>query len=243
MNTSQIQLFIEESENRIDNIIGKITEDNNIFNLFIRPYITKFIDTKEMLINKLKTFNKRSNDKLLLGQIKFYLEIANRIKLKNLASYTELDSEFLKEEVLKFIRKNKLNAKIIDDYLYSPEQEEVLEAKDLLFFKNIKSIGNKIYFNFKLNNPTNLIFKDLQIALKAPPYLQYLKKESFPMLLFLDELKSGNVFKFNYVFKIIRESERKITDHRVDEVTLKLYYKDPFNINRKITKKINLLLP
>ncbi len=243
MNTSQIQLFIEESENRIDNIIGKITEDNNIFNLFIRPYITKFIDTKEMLINKLKTFNKRSNDKLLLAQIKFYLEITNRIKLKNLASYTELDSEFLKEEVLKFIRKNNLNAKIIDDYLYSPEQEEVLEAKDLLFFKNIKSIGNKIYFNFKLNNPTNLLFKDLQIALKAPPYLQYLKKESFPMLLFLDELKSGNVFKFNYVFKIIRESERKITDHRVDEVTLKLYYKDPFNINRKITKKINLLLP
>lgn len=243
MNTSQIQLFIEESENRIDNIIGKITEDNNIFNLFIRPYITKFIDTKEMLINKLKTFNKRSNDKLLLAQIKFYLEITNRIKLKNLASYTELDSEFLKEEILKFIRKNKLNAKIIDDYLYSPEQEEVLEAKDLLFFKNIKSIGNKIYFNFKLNNPTNLLFKDLQIALKAPPYLQYLKKESFPMLLFLDELKSGNVFKFNYVFKIIRESERKITDHRVDEVTLKLYYKDPFNINRKITKKINLLLP
>ncbi len=243
MNTSQIQLFIEESENRIDNIIGKITDDNNIFNLFIRPYITKFIDTKEMLINKLKTFNKKSNDKLLLAQIKFYLEITNRIKLKNLASYTELDSEFLKEEVLKFIRKNKLNAKIIDDYLYSPEQEEVLEVKDLLFFKNIKSIGNKIYFNFKLNNPTNLIFKDLQISLKAPPYLQYLKKESFPMLLFLDELKSGNVFKFNYVFKIVRESERKITDHRVDEVTLKLYYKDPFNINRKITKKINLLLP
>ena len=212
MNTSQIQSFIEENENRIDNIIGKITEDNNVFNLFIRPYITKFIDTKELLINKLKTFSKRSNDKLLLAQIKFYLDITNRIKIKNLASYTELDTEILKEEVLKFIRKNKLNAKIIDDYLYSPEQEEVLEAKDLLFFKNIKSIGNKIYFNFKLNNPTNLIFKDLQISLKAPPYLQYLKKESFPMLLFLDELKSGNVFKFNYVFKIIRESERKITD-------------------------------
>ncbi|TFG17123.1 MAG: hypothetical protein EU531_04310 [Promethearchaeota archaeon] len=243
MNTSQIQGFIEESENQIDNIVGKITEDNNVFNLFIRPYITKFIDTKELLINKLKSFNKKSNDKLLLAQIKFYLDISNRIKLENLASYTEMDTEFMNQKILKFIRKNKLNAKIIDDYLYSPEKEDILEAKDLLFFKNIKSIGNKIYFNFKLNNPTSLIFKDLQIALKAPPYLQYLKKESFPMLLFLDELKSGNVFKFNYVFKIIRESERKVTDHRVDEVILKLYYKDPFNINRKITKKINLLLP
>ena len=243
MNNSQIQLFIEESENQIDNIIGKITEDNNVFNLFVRPYIAKFIDTKELLINKLKSFNKRSTDKLLLAQIKYYLEISNRIKLENLASYTEMDSEILTEEILKFIRKNQLNAKIIDEYLYSPKKEDVLEAKDLLFFKNIKSIGNKIYFNFKLSNPTNLIFRDLQIALKAPPYLQYLKKESFPMLLFLDELKSGNVFKFNYVFKIIRESERKVTSHNVDEITLKLYYKDPFNINRKITKKINLLLP
>ena len=243
MNTSQIQSFIEESENQIDNIIGKITEDNNVFNLFIRPYITKFIDTKELLINKLKSFNKRSNDKLLFAQIKFYLEISNRIKLENLASYTEMDTELMRQKILKFIRKNKLNAKIIDDYLYSPEKEDILEAKDLLFFKNIRSIGNKIYFNFKLNNPTNLIFKDLQISLKAPPYLQYLKKESFPLLLFLDQLKSGNVFKFNYVFKIIRESERKISNQRVDEITLKLYYKDPFNINRKITKKINLLLP
>jgi hypothetical protein len=154
-----------------------------------------------------------------------------------------MDLELLTGEILKYIRKNKLNAKIIDDYLYSPEEENILEDKELLFFKNIKSIGNKIYFNFKLNNPTNLVFKELQIALKVPPYLLFLKKESFPMLLFLDELKSGNVFKFNYVFKIKRDIERKLTDPTVDEVTLKLYYKDPFNINRKITKKINLLLP
>ncbi len=243
MNTTQIQSFIEESENQIDNIIGKITEDNNVFNLFVRPYLTKFVDTKELLINKLKSFNKRSRDKLILAQIKYYLEIMNRIKLENLASYIEMDLELLTGEILKYIRKNKLNAKIIDDYLYSPEEENILEDKELLFFKNIKSIGNKIYFNFKLNNPTNLVFKELQIALKVPPYLLFLKKESFPMLLFLDELKSGNVFKFNYVFKIKRDIERKLTDPTVDEVTLKLYYKDPFNINRKITKKINLLLP
>jgi hypothetical protein len=243
MNTSQIQGFIEESENQIDNIVGKITEDNNVFNLFIRPYLTKFIDMKELLINKLKNFNKRSKDNLLLAQIKYYLEVMNKIKLESLASYIEIDLELLKGEILNYIRKNKLNARIIDDYLYSREESDILEAKDLLFFKNIKSIGNKIYFNFKLNNPTNLLFKDLQISLKVPPYLLFLKKESFPMLLFLDELKSGNVFKFNYVFKIKRNVERKITDPTVDEITLKLYYKDPFNINRKITKKINLLLP
>ncbi|MEJ2296005.1 MAG: hypothetical protein P8Y23_14715 [Candidatus Lokiarchaeota archaeon] len=137
MNNSQIQVFIEESENQIDNIIGKITEDNNVFNLFIRPYITKFIDTKELLINKLKSFNKRSTDKLLLAQIKYYLEISNRIKLDKLASYIEMDSELLTEEILKFIRKNQLNAKIIDEYLYSPKKEDVLEAKDLLFFKRL----------------------------------------------------------------------------------------------------------
>jgi len=33
MNTNQIQNFIVEYENQIDNIIGKLTDDNDIFNL------------------------------------------------------------------------------------------------------------------------------------------------------------------------------------------------------------------
>ncbi len=243
MNTNQIQNFIEEYENQIDNLIGKITEDNDAFNLFARPSVTKFVSFKEVLINKLKIFTQRSNEKLSLSQIKYYLDVINPIKLESLASYIEMDINVLKEKIVKFVNKNKLNARIIKDDLYSPKIEDIVEPKDILFFKNIKTIGNKLYFNFKLNNPSNLLFSDLQISFKAPAYLTLLRNESFPKYLYLNDLKPGNVFKFNYVLKLKHNIEKNLTDPSVDEINLKIYYKDPFDITRKITKKINLLLP
>ena len=243
MNSNQIQNFIEDYENQIDNIIGKTTEDDNVFNLFARPSVTKFVSFKEVLINKLKSFTQKSNDELILSQIKYYLDVINPIKLESLASYIDMDINLLKEKVVKFVNKNKLNARIIKDELYSPKREDIIEPRDILFFKNIKTLGNNLYFNFKLNNPTNLLFSDLQISLKTPEYLSFIRNESFPKYLYLNELKPGNVFKFNYVLKIKHNIEKDIADPSVDEVNLKIYYKDPFDITRNITKKINLLLP
>ena len=243
MNTNQIQNFIVEYENQIDNIIGKLTEENDVFNLWARPTVTKFVSFKEVLINKLKNFNQKSNDELTVSQIKYYLDVMNPIKLENLASYIDLDINVLKEKIVKFVNKNKINARIIKEDLYSPKIEDIVEPRDLLFFKNIKTIGNKLYFNFKLNNPTNLLFSDLQISLKTPDYLSFLRSESFPKYLYLNELKPGNVFKFNYVLKLKHDIKKNFADPSVDEVNLNIYYKDPFDITRKITKKISLLLP
>ncbi|MGB5910941.1 MAG: hypothetical protein WBH31_07110, partial [Promethearchaeia archaeon] len=245
MNSNQIQNFIEDYEAQIDNIIGKVVEDkNDIFNLYVRPYITKFVSSKEFLINKLKTFSEKGYNKIYLNQIKYYLEVINPINLENLALYLEVDIEYLKDLILNYIHKKKLKAKIINDNLYSPKiEEDFIEAKDLLFFKNIKTIGNKMYLNFKLNNPTNFNFREIQISLKIPSYLSFIKKESFPSYLYLNELKSGSVFKFNYVVKINRNFEKNLADPTVDEINLNLYYRDPFDITRKTTKKIDLLLP
>jgi hypothetical protein len=243
MNTNQIQNYIEDYENQIDNLIGKVTEDNDVFNLFARPSVTKFVSFKEVLINKLKVFNQKSNDELILSQIKYYLDVINPIKLESLASYIDMDINLLKERVVKFVNKNKLSARIIKDELYSPKREDIIEPRDILFFKNIKTIGNNLYFNFKLNNPTNLLFSDLQISLKIPEYLTFIPNESFPKYLYLKELKPGNVFKFNYVLKLKHNIEKNLSDPSVDEVNLNIYYKDPFDMARKITKKISLLLP
>jgi len=243
MNTNQIQNFIVEYENQIDNIIGKLTDDNDIFNMWARPTVTKFVSFKEVLINKLKNFNQKSNDELTLSQIKYYLDVMNPIKLESLASYIDVNIDVLKEKIVKFVNKNKLNARIIKDNLYSPKIEDIIEPKDILLFKNLKTIGNKLYFNFKLNNPTNLLFSDLQISLKTPDYLTFLRSESFPKYLYLNKLKPGNVFKFNYVLKLQHDIKKNITDPSVDEVNLNIYYKDPFDITRKISKKMSLLLP
>ena len=155
-----------------------------------------------------------------------------------------IEDENLKEIILKFIKHNKLKAKIVNDTLFSRVVEEYFQdQQELLFFKNIKTIGNKIYLNFKLNNPSNYNYKDLQISLKFPNYLRFLRKESFPKYLHISELKTGNIFKFNYVLKIDRSIRKNLLDPSADEINLKVYYKDPFDIQRKMTKKINLLLP
>ncbi len=245
MNSSQIHSFIEETEQQIENFIEKekIFQDNNVFNLFIRPYFEKWNASKELIINKLKIFIRRHENKLFLSQIKYYLKIMSPIKLKLLSSYVGMDIDQLKDLILKYINQNKLNAKIINDSLYSQKMEFNLLDKNLLFFKNIKTVGNQIYLNFKLNNPTNYVFKDIQISLKVPTYLKFLKKESFPKFLNIPELKQGNIFKFNYILKMDKIIKKDLSDPSADEIKLKMYYKDPFNFNKKTIKKINILLP
>ncbi len=248
MNSTQIQNYIEDTEKQISIIIGneKIFEDNNVFNLYIRPYINKFNSSKEMLINRVKTFNRKSNNKIYLNQLKYYSKILNPIKLDLLSSYIGLDIEKLKDLILKFRNKNKLDVKMINDKLYFQQLEsELVDSREILFFKNIKTIGNEIYLNFKLTNPSNFDFKDLQISLKVPSYLNFQRKESFPKFLQINELKPGNVFKFNYVLKVDKRKELKknLFDPSADEIKLDLYYRDQFNISRKSTKHIDLFIP
>ncbi|MFX1309307.1 MAG: PCI domain-containing protein, partial [Promethearchaeota archaeon] len=248
INSAQIQNFIEESEKQIDAILGreKIFEDNNVFNLYIRPYLNKINASKELLINRLKNFIRKSNNKLYLNQIKYYLKMINPIKLDLLANYIKLDVDQLKDLVLKFISKNKLNAKIINERLYFQQIEsDITDSKEILFFKNIKTIGNEIYLSFKLTNPSNFNFKDLQISLKIPSYLIFQRKESFPKFLQINELKSGKNFQFNYVLKVDKQKELKknLFDPSADEIKLDLYYRDQFDIARKTTKHIDLFIP
>jgi HEAT repeat protein len=244
MKSKQIQTFISETENQIDDIIGKDKVDNNGFNLFIRPYLDKWNYSKELLINKLKYLSKKHQEKLYLSQIKYYLKLMNPIKLDLLSSYIEIDIDYLKDIIIKFIKSNKLNAKILNDSLFSRVVEEYIHnPQSLLFFKNTKTIGNRIYLSFKLNNLSNHIFKDLQISLKFPNYLKFIQKESSPKYIHLNELKSGNVFKFKYALKIDKTIKKNLFDPSADEINIKVYYKDPFDISRKMIRKINLLLP
>ncbi|MFX1464727.1 MAG: hypothetical protein ACFFBF_17050, partial [Promethearchaeota archaeon] len=248
MSSTQIQNYIEEAENKIDAILGKekIFEDNNIFNLYIRPYLNKFNASKELLINRLKTFVRKANNSLNLNQIKYYLKIINPIKLELLGNYIKLDIDKLRDVVLKFINKNKLNAKILNDTLYYQQIEsEITDSKEILFFKNIKTIGNEIYLNFKLTNPSNFDFKDLQISLKIPSYLSFQRKDSFPKFLQINELKPGKNFLFNYVLKVDKQKELKknLFDPTADEIKLELHYRDQFDIARKTTKHIDIFIP
>jgi len=248
LNSTQIQNYIEETEKQIENVIGKekALEDNNIFNLYVRPYLKKFNASKELLINRLKNFVRKSENKLHLNQIKYYRKIINPIKFELLSSYLDLEKDRIKDLALRFINKKKLNAKIINDKLYYQELESnITDSKEVSFFKNIKTIGNDIYLNCKLTNPSNFEFRDFQISLKVPTYVNLQRKESFPKYLQLNELKPGSAFKFNYVLKVDKQKELKknLFDPTTDEIRLELFYRDQYDNMRKTTKYIEIFLP
>ncbi len=249
MNANQIQTFIEETDKQINNIIGEekiFEEEDDLFNLYVRPYLEKWTHAKEFLIIELRKFIKKSEDKLYLNQIKHYLTIMNPIEFELLSTYTGLEKNRIKELIFRFIEENKLNAKTVDNLLYSQKIEtEIPGFREINIFKNIKTMSNKIYLHFRLTNPSNYNFKDLEISLKIPGYLRFLKDESFPRFIHLDELKVGHNFKFTYVLKIDKSKEltKNLSDPATDEIKLKLYYKDPFNKSKKIVQRLDLLLP
>ena len=197
-------------------------------------------------MRKLKNFIQKGEDKLYLNQIKYYSRISNPIKLDLLSKFLELNTEQLKEITLNYINRNKLNAKIVNNELsFEKIESQITDSKDVFFFKNIKTIGNEIYLNLKLTNPTSFNFKDFQISLKVPTYVNIQKKQSYPKYLQLNELKPGSAFKFNYILKIDKQKELKknLFDASADEIKLELFYKDQFNNTRKTTKHIDLFIP
>ncbi|MGV9204834.1 MAG: hypothetical protein ACOC44_12545, partial [Promethearchaeia archaeon] len=70
-------------------------------------------------------------------------------------------------------------------------------------------------------------------------------KESFPKIINKAELNQGAIFEFKYVLKINKDKNlsKNIANPNVDEITVNLFYRDQFNIIRKISKRISLLLP
>jgi hypothetical protein len=245
VDSNQIHAFIEETEKSIEDVLGKdvIIEDNNLFDLYVRPYLNRWNASKELLINKLGNFVKKNQNNILLNQIKHYLDLINPISLDLLSSYVNVEKNHLKTNIINFINKSKLNAKIIGESVISPKLSSEIKTTELLFYKDVKTIGNKIYMNLKLSNPTSFNFSDIQISLKLPSYIKFLKKESFPRILYLNELKQSDNFKFKYVLKIDKNIKRDLISPNADEIKLDLYYKDPYNISRKTSKRLNLLLP
>ncbi len=245
VDSNQIHVFIEEIEKSIEDVLGKdvIIEDNNLFDLYVRPYLNRWNASKELLINKLANFVKKNQNNILLHQIKHYLDLINPISLDLLSSYVNVEKNHLKTIIINFINRSKLNAKIIGESVISPKLSTEIKSTELLFYKDIKTIGNKIYMNLKLSNPTTFNFNDIQISLKLPSYIKFLKKESFPRILYLNELKQSDNFKFKYILKIDKNIKRDLISPNADEIKLDLYYKDPYNISRKTSKRLNLLLP
>ena len=71
----------------------------------------------------------------LLDKIKYLLGVMNPMSLESLAFHLEIGLDSLKPLLISFIENKQLNAKIINDSVFSPVVDE-MDMKDLLRFKN-----------------------------------------------------------------------------------------------------------
>jgi len=246
LNSTQIQNFIQEIDARIDEIIGKdeIFEKSNGFTLFIRPYLIRWNKWKDKLLSKSKKFMEMSMERLYLSQIKYYLNIINPIDLEFLSSYIGLQPGHMKKLIIAFINNGKLNAKIIKNSLYSQEiNNDFLESKPITLQKQLKKVGDEIQGYFKLMNPSSLVYQDIQVMLQIPSILKLKKEISYPKIFYLNDLKQGKSFEFNYVFLMDKESKKTLSTMDSQEIILNIYYKDPFNISHEKSEKISILIP
>ncbi len=246
LNSSQIKSFINETEKQIDGIIEKkdgFKKNQDGFDLYVRPFIDKWNNSKNLIIQKLKKFISNSKETIYLHEIKNYLKIINPVDFELISMYIGLDENKIKELALKYIQEGKLDAKIIDNSLYSSTfDSEIPIFKELNLFKKVKSVGNQMEIDMKISNPSHYDFTDLQIILKIPPYLKFSKEESFPKFSHVEKLKANSNFKFKYLLKIDKQNQENLMDHYQNEINFIIYYKGPYEISKKLSKKINLLL-
>ena len=246
MNSSQIKSFINDTEKQIETIIEKkdiFKQNKDGFDLYVRPFIDKWNSSKDLIIQKLNNFVQKGKEHVCLHEIKYYLKIMNPVNFELISIYVGLEIDQIKKLALKFIKEEKLDAKIINNSIYSPRLEmELPSFSEIKLFNNIRTIGNEMEINLRVNNPSHYDFRDLQITLKIPPYLKISKKGSFPNFSHIEKLKANSNFKFKYLLKFDKEIRQNFTEKAQDEINLIIFYKGPYDISKKLSKKINLLL-
>ncbi len=247
VNSSQIKTYIGEMEKQLDTILGNninLSKEDNLFNKYIRPYLSTMDASKELLVNKLKSFVSKSYETIYIHQLNYYLNIMNPISIELLSENMGITTDELTEFILKNSNRGKINVRIIKDKVFTERVDDyALTLKEPLVFKNIKTEGNSIFLKFKISNPTHLDLKQFHISLKIPNYLHISKKSMYPKVINFDTLKSGENFKFDYKLKLEREVKRNLADPTADEIRLDIFYKNAFEMSKKIVKKLNLLLP
>lgn len=219
--SSQIKAFIDETENKIDLLIEKrnlFKEYNDGFNLYIKPALEKWNNSKELIIRKLRKFENKQREKLFLHQIKHYLNISNPISFDLLSNNINMDKDRIKELLFKYINEEKLDAKIVNSSVCIPHLENNgSEVKQPHLYKQIKTLGNHLELSLRLNNTSNHDFRDLFIKLDTPPNFTIRGSNLFK----IDKLKALEEFKFKYLLKVDKK-ERKISTP--NEITLRIYY-------------------
>lgn len=243
--SDRVKNFIDDIDYEFNHLIykdNKFEFENKLKDQF-RPYLDKWNESKEILINRYKKFKNYTENILFIGQLNKFLEIMNPLSFDFLSSKFALDKKTLKNKIFELIKDNKIQGQIVDENLYTYKQQKSIQDENvLLLFKNIKLLGNKIFLNFKISNPTTHTLKDIIVRFTHPDYLTFISENKTPKFYNLKEFLPGTVKKFSYILKIDRESGKFDQNLSAHEIKLDIFYRDAFNNMQKLTRILDLLI-
>ncbi len=244
LTSERIKFFFQDVDYELNHLIFENKQfkyQEPVISQF-RPYLENWSNSKSILEKKLKNFNRTTQDRLFIGRLNKFLEIMNPISIELIATKFNMDNKILKSKIFELIRNNKIQGKIVENKLYSSKKQIYSsDENNLLLFKNIKLLGNKVFFNFKITNPTNYTLKDVIIRFTHPKYLSFLKENPNPNFFSIEEFPPGSVKKFKYILRIDRDNNEFNQAMDAHEIKLDIYFRDSLKNLKKITRRLDLL--
>ncbi len=244
LTSERIKKFIQDIDYELNHLIfenKQLKYQKPMISQF-RPYLENWSSSKNVLEKKLNNFNNTTQDHLFIGRLNKFLEIMNPISMELIATKFNTNRKILKSKIFELIRNNKIQGRIVGNKLYSSKRQiDLADENNLLLFKNIKLLGNKVFFNFKITNPTNNTLKDVIIRFNHPKYLSFLKENPNPKFFSIDEFPPGSVKKFKYILRIDRDNNEFNQAMDAHEVKLDIYFRDALKNLKKLTRRLDLL--
>jgi len=241
--SDRIQEFIQDIDYELNHLIFENKQYKESSMGQFRAYLEKWNTSKDSLMQEFEKFTLSTQNHLFIAQLNKFLEIMNPISIELIASNFDMDTQILKSKIFDLIKDNKIQGRVFQNKLYSPQKQKYLsDENNLLLFKNIKLIGSKVFFNFKITNPTNYALKDVIVRFKHPKYLTFIKENFNPKFFSIEEFPPGFVKKFKYILKINRDNNYEIEKMDAHEVKLDIYFRDELKNLRKLTRRLDLII-
>jgi len=236
---NNIYSIIENNNREISNFYNEIEDLNMPISSAndIREELQNWNDIKDKVLNRIRNFKNQILEEILYQEVKEFLSYMNPIPLESLAKYLNYDMGELKDKLFKFIKEQKIQAKIQDSNLIQPEKP--MEEKILSIFRKVEIIGSKLSFSIRIYNPTKYFIKDLELTFIYPEILELIPDLSDSLRISIREFEPEASRIINWNFKILKDIEKK---YDVQKFLMNLSYKNPFNRRIDNQKEMEMII-
>lgn len=251
---TQTRTSIEDFNKEIMNLYSQLdsltASDVNKSNV-LRKYMEDWANIKDSLLERAQDFYEDTLDDIFLHRIKSMQEVINPIPLDLMGKKLGMTNSELLDRLFKFIEKDEISGKIKNDLLFLPEYTKSYN-KMLYISKRIEIMGSKIHFMVRLENKTPSFLHEMSLLISWPDFLILQSEESHSKFTKINDFPSEGIKVFHWSFRIDKtKTNTKINDQfsgkassavNHGKIALMVRYKDMFDMDRSLEKKMDLLV-